>query len=541
MFRTITACGLVLALSSSAAAEDAPDRPLEVSLVISPTVITGKTGKAAGEFKDDDVTHKKIAVEVADVLRAPKGGPRKGATVTVYSADPPKAGVEQVMCLGAKDKNGYRLHLALGADEADEVKKLVAFEARAEKELDGKAKLRAAFFAAHKLRPVLRAAAEERGVKVAGAMDAKTKDKLLAILAWSMKECSKKKTKAEFKELAEALRRVLTGHGGLPEIKTRKERMVQYLASHLANPKVRAKYPLQKLAVTDADARGAVAARRVVAVRQVGGQILIARPGLPEKKPEPEKKPAPKPKLPASLEESAMGRPVDGVALHLDSAKPTYNVRVHPDEPVRVTARFRNTGQKPLTLNTYMLFSMLAQVYIVDPGGKVIVHQDKSRLDAPELPAMGTWSFRELKPGRTLEFTEDIPTTSFHRTGEYKLCMVYKNPYGRQFGLRNAWTGELVSQQVAVTILRDKPAPEPPEPETKPEPPEKKAEAPAPGQDPGIRTVHIQVQAVGGAVQKRVIINGNEVRVNAVVNPGKPAPKKDKADDGEADQTDHSQ
>ena len=456
MPRVLKPIAILLLLRSAAFAENAP--PLEESIVVSPVIVVGKIIKADGELTETGATFKKFQAEVKTVLRGP-GRPEKGAAIAVYAVDGLNAGEEVVLFLGKANGNGHRVHRAAPAKELDKIKKLLALEARADKELAGKDKLRAAFFHAHKLRPVLLAAAEKKALKPAGVIPEKEQAALLSILASALAESSKKGAPAGVKALAELLRKVLSGPGGLPEYRMRGTRVAQFWNRQLNDAVLRKKYRLMKLVFDDpaaraakatAKAKAAMKAERMAAVMaiRIDGKKVLPRPGAPvvlpvEKlKPEP---PAPKP---------APGRkPQPVLELKCRTGKKQYDLTGRPGAAVDVTIMFSNVGNRVTYLNSYMLFPVLAQMVIVDPAGKKAVYTASDRLNAPEIPAMGAWSFKELKPGHTLSFTEKVPASFFPKNGEYVLSVFYKNTYGKRFGI-NAWTGDAPSAPVSVKIVR---------------------------------------------------------------------------------------
>lgn len=475
MPRVLKPIAILLLLCSAALAENAP--PLEESIVVSPVIVTGKIVKADGELTEAGATFKKFRVEVKTVLRGP-GRPENGATITVYAVNGLNAGEEVVLFLSKANGNGHRLHRAAPAKELDKIKKLLALEARADKELTGKDKLRAAFFHAHKLRPILLAAAEKKALKLASAIPEKDQAALLSTLASALAESSRKGAPADVKTLAELLRKVLSGPGGLPEYRMRNERVAQFWNRQLNDAALRKKYRLMKLvfgeraapaakaavkakAADKAVARAKVApkAERIAHVMEVwiDGKKVLPRPGAPVVLPVEKLKPGPRHK------------PQPVLKLKCRTGEKQYDLTGRPDAAVDVTIMFSNVGNRVTYLNSYMLFPVLAQIVIVDPAGKKAVYTASDRLNAAEIPAMGAWSFKELKPGRTLSFTENIPASFFPKNGEYVLRVFYKNTYGKQFGI-NAWTGDAPSAPVTVKIVRRvQPAPEPaakPKPES---------------------------------------------------------------------------
>lgn len=514
MLRIVSALALTLVLCASAFGEN--QRTLEENIVISPVIVCGKVAKAAGEVKEGGTTYKKFEVAVTDAVRVPAKGPKKNSQITVYGPAGFKAGDEQLLFLSSKGKNGHQVHFAGKVDGLGGIKKLLALQARAQKELDGKSKLAAAFFRAHKLRPVLLAAAEKKAVKATGVVAAKEADKLLSILGWALQQSAKKGAKPEFKRLTEAYRRVLTGVGGLPEYNTRDKRIAQFWALRLKQAQQRKRYRLAKLAMTDQPARRAVA----VAVQGLRGQVFVVRPGMPYSS-----QIRPTPKTPAKPEvvappEASLGKAVNGLVLGIHTERPRYDFRKSPEQTVNVTATFHNTGKAPVRLNSYMVFSMLAKVYLVDPGGRLAVHWDKSALAASDIPAMGPWSFNELKPGEKTELTEQIPAGKFRASGRYQLYIVYKNKYGSEFGVKGAWTGEVVSARIPLDIMRhNAPGPKPKPAPTKRTPPAKRVVPTVPrraGLQLQIRqqgALRIQIRAVanGVVIQNRVIIDTKNV------------------------------
>ena len=523
MLRTVSAVALALVLCASAFGEN--QRTLEENIVISPIIVCGKMAKAAGEVKEGGTTYKKFEVTVTDVVRVPAAGPKKSAQITAYGPAELKAGDEQLLFLSSKGKNGHQVHFAAKLDGLGGIKKLLALGARASKELDGTSKLAAAFFHAHKLRPVLLAAAEKKAVKGTGVVAAKEADKLLSILGWALQQSAGKGAKPEFKRLTEAYRRVLTGIGGLPEYNTRDTRVAQFWALRLKQAQQRKRYRLATLAMTDQPAQGRPASGPAVAVavRGLNGQLFVGRAGMPYPYPRPTPKTPAKPEVVAPSEAS-LGKAVNGLVLGIHTERPQYDFRKSPEQTVNVTATFHNTGEAPVRLNSYMVFSMLVKVYLVDPGGRLSVHWDKSALEASDIPAMGPWSFNELKPGEKTELTEQIPADKFRASGRHQLYIVYKNKYGSEFGVKGAWTGEVASARIPLDVMRhDAPGPKPTPTPTKRTPPPRRVLPTVPrpvGQQLQIRqqgALQIQIRAVanGVVVQNRVIINGKEVQAQA--------------------------
>jgi len=519
MCRTIGAFALVLLLCGAALAAG---RSLEDNFLISPVIVNGKVIKAAGDWKDGNTAYKKFEVQVTAVVRTSSKGARKDATITVYNNAGLKPGDELVMFLSSPSKHGYHLNLSVKKGATATLKRmlhLLALEAKAEKELDGKDKLTAALLLAHRLRPVLLAAAENKELKTVAAIPDEQRDKLLSVLAWGLKESRKKGAKAELRNRAELLRRVLSGKGGLPEYKTRNERIAQFLAAHLAEEQNRNKYKLAKLSLVDkapAAAKPKPPVNRAVAVRAViGRQVFVARQGITRPRPTTTK---PTPKKPSLVvpAETTMGQAVNGLALQLRAENEFYNLKENPDQPVKITATFRNAGKKPIRFNSYLVFPMLTQILIVDPRGRLSSYADESRLNGGQIPAMGAWSFKVLKPGDAIHFSTAIPAARFRTDGDYQLCLVYKNRYGKRFGIRDAWDGELVSGRVKVKILRHGEKEPQPQPTDKPEPPKPTAAKPPPRHvlpvQPVQQHIRIEVQAVNGVIQKRVIIDGKEVK-----------------------------
>ena len=510
------------ALCAGALGDTAVDRPLEDCIAISPVILTGQIAKEGKEFKHEGTTYREHEVKAATILRSPAKGPQKGSTVTVYDTAKYKVGAELVMLLGQKDPHGHRMYFSAKPDGLKRVQSLLALQARAAKELDGKEKVPAALFRAHQLRPKLLAKVQGKYVRPSGEIPQKEKDKLLAILGGALAESAQKGAKPEARQLAESLLAALSGPGGLPEIKTRRERIAQFWSAQLKNAAARAKYKLAKLAITDKPVKVAVP------IRRVGQQVLVIRPGVRVQHPQKATKPAkPKPK-PAAFDEASVGKAVGGLAVAFSIEKPAYNLVQDPDQGVTVRATFRNTGERAFRLNTYLVFPALVKVFIVDPRGKLSIYTDRSRLGAAELPAMGTWSFKELKPGASLHFTETIPPSRFSQHGVYKLCVIYKNTYGKQFGIAGAWTGEVVSERVPVKIIR-RPDPKPkrpPEAAPKREPVAGLAPKPEPAARPPVihrriqiqagqgaqQILRVEVHAGNGAVEQRVIVNGKEVK-----------------------------
>jgi len=484
MPRVLKPIAILLLLSGAALAENAP--PLEQSIVVSPVIVVGKIVKADGELTEAGATFKKFQVEVKTVLRGP-GRPEKGVAIAVHAVNGLNAGEEVVLFLSKANGNGHRVHRAAPAKELDNIKKLLALEARADKELAGKDKLRAAFFHAHKLRPVLLAAAEKKALKLAGAIPEKDQAALLSTLASALAESSKKGAPAGVKTLAELLRKVLSGPGGLPEYRMRGTRVAQFWNRQLNDAAQRKKYRLMKLVFSDPAARiiaAKAAAKAKAAVKAapktgriahvmevwIDGKKVLPRPGAPVALPVEKLKPEPPKTKPAPAH-----KPQPVLELKCRTVKKQYDLTGRPGAAVDVTITFSNVGDRVTYLNSYMLFPVLAQMVIVDPAGKKAVYTAGDRLNAPEIPAMGAWSFKELKPGQTLSFTEKVPASFFPKNGEYVLRVFYKNTYGKQFGI-NAWTGDAPSAPVTVKIVRRaQPAPEPaakpkPEPAAKPKP-----------------------------------------------------------------------
>ena len=447
MPRVLKPIAILLLLRSAAFAENAP--PLEESIVVSPVIVVGKIIKADGELTETGATFKKFQAEVKTVLRGP-GRPEKGATIAVYAVDGLNAGEEVVLFLGKANGNGRRVHRAAPAKELDKIKKLLALEARAGKELTGKDKLRAAFFHAHKLRPVLLAAAEKKALKPAGVIPEKEQAALLSILASALAESSKKGAPAGVKALAELLRKVLSGPGGLPEYSMRGTRVAQFWNRQLNDAVLRKKYRLTKLALAEPATNLAKAvAEAAVAIRGAPNELIL-RPGvrLVLRADLPAPKPAPPKTKPA-----AGRKPQPVLELKCRTGKKQYDLTGRPGAAVDVTIMFSSMGARVTYINSYMLFPVLAQMVIVDPAGKKAVYTASDRLNAPEIPAMGAWSFKELKPGHTLSFTEKVPASFFQKNGEYVLSVFYKNTYGKRFGI-NAWTGDAPSAPVSVKIVR---------------------------------------------------------------------------------------
>ncbi len=455
---------LVLLACSVALGEGAAERSLEENIVESPVILSGRIGNDAGTFKEGNVEYHKVGVIVRKVVRHPGDAPKEGATITVWGTEPPKKDAELVLFLGAIDGNGYPLRARADVKELGRVEELLAFEAKADKELEGKDKLRAAFFHAHKLRPVLLARAEGKGVTQAGGVAAEDRDKLFAIFGWALAESEKKDATPEFKALTEALQDVLTGTGGLPDFRTRRERLVQYFAQQLKHKDQRRRYDLMKLALAD-DAE----APRVVIGQQVAAKMLIARgmvvlpggfaPDVPGTTPPTEGQPEP----PAPPAASSLGVPVNGLALQIRADRTVHDLANHAEEPIRIAVSFQNTGKSAFRLNTYMIFATLARTYIVEPGGRLIVHSEQDRLGDREVQAMGTWSFKELKPGDAVDATISIPASRLKKEGKYTLCVEYENSYGKQFGVGDAWTGKVASPKIELVVMKQKPpAPEAP-------------------------------------------------------------------------------
>jgi len=363
MCRTVSAFVLVLLLCSTALPAG---RSLEENFLISPIIVSGKVTKAAGEWKEGNTTYKKFEVQVTAVVRTSAKGARRDAKITVYNNAGLKPGDERVMFLSNPSKNGHHLNFSVKKDATATLKamlKLMALEAKAEKELDGTDKLTAALLLAHKLRPVLLATAEDKALKTIGAIPDEQREKLLSTLAWGLKESRKKGAKAELREQAELLRKVLSGKGGLPEYKTRNERIAQFLAAHLTEEQNRNKYKLAKLSLADkapaaAKPKPPVKKVNVVGLRAVVGlPVLVVRPGITSRLPRQPTKPVPKKPSLIAPEEAAMGQAVNGLALQVRAENEFYNLKENPDQPVKITATFRNTGKNPIRLNSYLVFS----------------------------------------------------------------------------------------------------------------------------------------------------------------------------------------
>jgi hypothetical protein len=462
-----------LLLCGAASAENAVDRPLEESIVISPVIVTARIVKADGELTEAGATHKRFRAEVTAVIRTP-GHPEKGGAVTVHAVNGLTPGDELILFLGTPAGNSRRVHRTAPVKDLALVKKLLALETRADKELGGKDKLRAAFFHAHRLRPVLRAAAEKKALKPAGAVPPKEQDALLAILASALAEASKPKPAAETKALAELLRKVLSGPGGLPQYRMRGTRVAQFWNRQLNDAAQRKKYRLMKLALVDpaggdadkaaATAKAAPKAERTAVMEVwIDGKKVLPRPGAPAVLPVEKLKPKP---APPKRKAAPAPKPVNGLALECAAGRASYDLVDKPEATVDLTATFRNTGRSAIRFNSYVLFPVLARVLITDPAGKNTVYAAKDRLTKAEIPAMGVWSFKELKPDGTLSFTEKLPASVFSKNGDYVLRIVYKNAYGKRFGI-SAWTGEVVSHSITVNVLKQRP----PKPKAKPAPP----------------------------------------------------------------------
>jgi len=516
MSRTTLSAGLVLMLCCLAAWPASADRSVEENIVISPAIVVGKITKATGDVKENGRTYKKFEAEATQLLRWPAADKKKPVSVTVLTVDKLKTGDELLLFLSGKREHGHVLHSAGKASDAKTVKKLLEFEARAATELGGKDKLRAAFFHAHAMRPMLLAAASGRGLKAKGLIPDKDRETLLSILAWAMTESGKKDAKAELKGLAEALRKVLSGNGGLPDVKTRQERLAQYWGRQLGNAKFRKLINIARLELTDKPADKVAVARQVQGAR---GQVVLVRPNVrPTSRPRPGSKPTPKPSLVAPSEAS-FGKPVSGLVVGVRTDRVEYDLEKSPDQPIQLMATFRNEGARSLRLNSYMVFPMLAQVYIVNPSGRLSAFSNKAALSGDELPAMGTWSFKEVKPKATLQFTETLPASLFRYDGEYQVYVVYRSNRGKRFGIADAWNGEVVSEKFPLRVIRQNaPAPKPKPTKTpKPVPPKKvRPVVPRPVLRQPVQIqkgggqLRIQVQAVGnGVVQQQVIIKRN--------------------------------
>ncbi len=463
---------LALLVCGVGLAEDGTERSLEEKIVVSPVILSGKVGNEAGTFKEGDTEYQKCGVVVQKVVRHPGDAPKEGATITIWGAEPPKKDAELVLFLGAANANGYPLRATAEAKELNSVEELLGFEAKAEKELEGKDKLRAAFFYAHKLRPVLLARAEGKDVRVAGGVSAEDRDKLLATLGWALAEAEKNDATAEFRALTRALQDVLTGTGGLPDFRTRRERLAQYFAQQLKNEDQRRKHDLRKLELTDtAEAQRLLVQGQGVA-RVVIGPGIVPPPGIPGTTPPVGRQPEPPAPTPPAT--SALGVPVNGLALQIHADRTMHELAKHAAEPIKITATLRNTGKAAFRLNTYMIFAALARAYIVEPGGRLIVHSEQDRLSDREVQAMGPWSFKELKPGESFEATTTIPPGFLKKEGTYTLCVEYENSYGKQFGIGDAWTGKVASPKIELVVMKQKPpvpaAPESPDPGGQPGP-----------------------------------------------------------------------
>jgi hypothetical protein len=507
-------------LALLAAVAGADERGTEELIVISPAVVVGGTTKDPGEQEVGDRTYKKYEVIITKVLRAPEDGPKANESTVVLSVDELKKDTAYVLFLGPKSKHGRLLRDLREASKAEAIKKMLTFEARAKSELNGKAKLLAAFYRANQLRPVLLAAEENKAVKKGDAIDPKETDRLLAILAQALNNATKKGVNVNQQKLALQLQKTLSGVGGLPELRrTRRETAIRFWATRLGNKKLREQYKLAKLTVTDK-----------LAPEQ--RPVPIVRPVEPPPQP-----PLPKPPPLAWPNPDRLGKPVDGLALRVRTDKKSYNLLEDPKQRITIEATFKNTGSKPVRLNTYLMLEMLASIQIQRPGGKLRKHSDDDRLRAPELPAMGPWSFKEVKPGETWKVREEMSPYLFPRHGTYRVVVAYRNHYGKRFGIRNAWAGEVYSQALPVHIVRyeerepdreRRPAtPETPKPKAPPDdrqPETSSAPAPPPAAGPVLRAGG-QVQVVvpaGGNVPVRVIVQ--QKALPARPNPAKTPP-----------------
>jgi hypothetical protein len=513
---------LLTALSASAAR--AESRTIEELIVISPVVVTGKVMKEDGEQKIEDETYKKHSVLIAAALRAPESGPKAKETITAFSPESLKKDAEHVFFLGPKTQGGYILRATQEPKQADTVGKMLEFEARAKAEMKGKAKLLAAFYRAHQLRPVLFAGEQGKALKQAGAIDAKEADALLAILGEAFQNAWKKNANAHQQRLATKLQEVLTGNGGLPVLRTRQETAVRFWAVRLNNRKLREGYELAKLTVTDKPA-----------------QQVVQRPViLPMPQPSPPLPPPPKPKPLAWPNPGKLGAVVNGLSLKISTEKQSYNLVKDNEQKVVIAATFENKSSKPMRLNTYLLLDLLASIQVQEPNGRLRRHENNEIISAPELPAMGPWSFKKLKPGETLTVRRELSPYLFPRHGRYRVVVAYNNSYGKRFGIRDAWSGDVWSQALPIDIVRyeeEKPPPKPkPQKPTdpKPTPPRK------PGADPKLQREQPQAQQQiplrnaiiqqGGRIQVQVIGGGPviieaQVPVQPKTDPKKPAPK----------------
>jgi hypothetical protein len=541
MIRTAIALSLMLTMCGATFAENAPDRSLEEKIVVSPVIVTAKVGDAGAKFKQGDVQYTKVGVVVRQVLRHAPKAPATGATITVWTTAPPKKDSELILFAGRIDKNGYPLRGTLDVKQKDAVKKMLTFEAGSAKALDGKDKLRAAFFRAHQLRPVLLAGAEGKGVKTGAAIKAAEKDKLLATLSWALKESAKKGAKADMKRLAHGLHAILTGPGGLAAIRTRKERAAQFWALALAKADLRGKQKLSTLTLTDQ-----VAAAKVVAGIGIAQPIFL--PGRLPQPPTTHPRPTPVPvAVPPQFKTAGAGKPVNGLTLAFLPESRTYDFLKDPKQSVVCKAILKNTGKKALRVNSYMVFPVLTKVYVVDPNGKLTTFTNKAKLNAAVVPAMGTWSFKELKPNSAITATETLPASVFSRNGDYHICAIYKNTFGHQFGIKGVWTGEVVSERITVKVVRKQTTAPTPRPKVTPKPKPVRPPtlgrpiriqpvrpgAPVPKRpiliQPGVLKQRIRIIGAqgGGKVQHRIIINAQvvEIKIDAAK---KADPKKEK-------------
>ncbi len=452
-----------LASCGAATAEDAAARPLEESIAMSRFIVAGKVTKLAVRATETGGPAA-FLVEIEAVLRG-NGNLKKGAVISVSAPEDREAGHEAIFFLSSADaKDGHRLHASAPAGQLEQVKKLLALEARAEKELDGKDKLRAAFFHAHKLRPVLLAAAERKALKPAGPIPEKEQAALLSALGTGLAQIEKKNATADVKAMTALLHRVLSGPGGLPEYRVRNERVAQFWNRQLNDPAQRKKHRLTKLVFGDKvdvaarakEAKADAPVARIAAVEVIIGGVIREPLPPPRRSKAPESKPV----------VSGKGEPVNGIALECRADRQAYDFVDEPGATVKVTAVFRNTGTSSVRLNTYLIFPFLARVTIAGPNGQAVPHVGPG-LGAAEIPAMGAESFEELKPGATMAFAEQIPASAFKANGAHTLRIVYRNKYGKRFGV-NAWTGEIASAPVSIKVRKHPPpkpaAPDAPEP-----------------------------------------------------------------------------
>ncbi|MFO7899821.1 MAG: hypothetical protein R6V58_12275 [Planctomycetota bacterium] len=533
MSRVPVALALVCLIGSVAFGGDVSDRALVEGIVSASLIVRGEVGEAAGTFKEGRVPFQKFKVTVAEVVHAedPDAGeaPKKGAEIIVYDGANIGKGDDRLMFLGAASENGRPVHASVDDAEAarKRVRELLKIRTNAGRKLGGKNRLVAAVFLAHELRPLYRANAEGKGLKAGGQVPDETKEKLLAALVWAFKESAKKDATPDRKQLTEMLRTILTGAGGLKEYNTLQKRLAQHWTNRLKTTELRKKQKLARLELVvksaerekkqEDEKEKPQKQKAVVRLGQQGvaRQVLVARAiraarqKAQEKKAEKaEKKEEPEP-VPVT------DQPVNGLALELKPGRETYNLAEHPDQPIAIRATFRNAGNRPMRINTYLIFARLGSVHVHSPSGKHRTYRDTEALHADTIPAMGTWSFKRLKPGETIAVRHELPADLFRQPGRYRLTLAYSNPYGKRFGLSDAWTGRIAADAELTIVKQSAPEPEPPEKEPEPEKQaDKKQTAGRVIELPeGTVQVHVGGGAPGAKVQ--VIIDGEVVKPNA--------------------------